>query len=247
MRARISAPVHTGPERTELSIKWVPDLFPGVKRQGGVLNHSPPYSVEVKGRVELYLYSPSKPSWPLLGWTFFVRFFFTYFVGSVWRWLIRGAQIFQNSAFWMLDARRVTWSKFHIEDPQTLGATVQNLVPRTTWILRFVQPWFKISRRNVLPYSWSSVLINHCVDALRLVIWPKALLARTDTHGIPLTKFGCPWNLRSFSCYSPKFAHNWPRVFWSVSSYEIYKSHTHFLNWWFPNSFPGRISLKNFN
>jgi hypothetical protein len=43
--------------------------FPGVKRPGRGVNHPPPSSTEVKEGVELYLYSPSGPSWPLQGLT----------------------------------------------------------------------------------------------------------------------------------------------------------------------------------
>jgi hypothetical protein len=43
--------------------------FPGVKRPGCGADHPPPTSAEVKEIVELYLYSPSGPSWPLLGKT----------------------------------------------------------------------------------------------------------------------------------------------------------------------------------
>jgi hypothetical protein len=39
----------------------------GVKRRGRGFDHPPPTSVEVEERIELYLYSPSGPSWPLLG------------------------------------------------------------------------------------------------------------------------------------------------------------------------------------
>jgi hypothetical protein len=43
-------------------------VFPrGVKRPGRGVDHSPASSAEVKERVELYLYSPSGPSWPVLG------------------------------------------------------------------------------------------------------------------------------------------------------------------------------------
>jgi len=42
-------------------------VFPWVKRPGHGVDHSPPSSAEVKERVELYLYSPSGPSWPVLG------------------------------------------------------------------------------------------------------------------------------------------------------------------------------------
>jgi hypothetical protein len=41
--------------------------FPEVKRPGRSLNHRPPSSTGVKERLELYLYSPSGSSWPVLG------------------------------------------------------------------------------------------------------------------------------------------------------------------------------------
>jgi len=40
--------------------------FLGVKRPGRGVDHPPPYSAEVKERVEVYLFSPSGPSWPVL-------------------------------------------------------------------------------------------------------------------------------------------------------------------------------------
>ena len=43
--------------------------FPGVKRPGRGVNHLPSSSARVKERVELYLFSPSGPSWPVLGTT----------------------------------------------------------------------------------------------------------------------------------------------------------------------------------
>jgi hypothetical protein len=43
--------------------------FPGVKGPGRGVDHPPPYIAEVKERVELYVYSPSGPSWSVLGWT----------------------------------------------------------------------------------------------------------------------------------------------------------------------------------
>ena len=41
--------------------------LPGVKLPGCGLNHPPVSNAEVKERVELYLYTPSRPSWPVLG------------------------------------------------------------------------------------------------------------------------------------------------------------------------------------
>jgi hypothetical protein len=43
--------------------------FLGVKRLGRGVKHPPQSSTEVKARVELYLYSPSRLSWPVLGRT----------------------------------------------------------------------------------------------------------------------------------------------------------------------------------
>ena len=40
---------------------------PGVKLPGRSVNHPPLFSAGVKERVELYLYSPCGPSWPVLG------------------------------------------------------------------------------------------------------------------------------------------------------------------------------------
>jgi len=52
---------------TQLPIQWVPGLCRG-KATGGWRWPPTPVSAEVKERVQLYLYSPFGPSWPVLGW-----------------------------------------------------------------------------------------------------------------------------------------------------------------------------------
>jgi hypothetical protein len=65
--ARFSATVQTGPGVYPASCTMGTGSFLGVKRQGRGVDHPPPSSDEVKERVELYLSSPSGPSWPVLG------------------------------------------------------------------------------------------------------------------------------------------------------------------------------------
>jgi len=66
--ARFSAPIQTSPEVHPASYTMGTGSLPGVKRPGRGVGHLPPSSAEVKERVELYLCSPSGPSWPVLGW-----------------------------------------------------------------------------------------------------------------------------------------------------------------------------------
>ena len=47
--------------------------LPGVKLLGRDVDHPPPSSAEVKKRVELYIYSPFGPSWPVTGWTWTLK------------------------------------------------------------------------------------------------------------------------------------------------------------------------------
>ena len=54
---------------TQPPIQSVLGVSQGVKRPGRGVDHPPPPSAEVKERVELYLYPPSAPSWPVLGWS----------------------------------------------------------------------------------------------------------------------------------------------------------------------------------
>ena len=57
----------TGPGAYPVSCTMGSRAFPGIKRPGIVVDHPLPSSSEVKEKVELYLYSPSRPSWPVIG------------------------------------------------------------------------------------------------------------------------------------------------------------------------------------
>ena len=57
--ARFSAPVQTDPVAHPAFYTMGTGCFQGVKGPGRGVDHPPPYSAEVKERVELYLYSAS--------------------------------------------------------------------------------------------------------------------------------------------------------------------------------------------
>jgi hypothetical protein len=65
--AKFSAAVQTGPGAYLALCTMSTGSFSGVKWPGRGVDHPPPSSAEVKERVDLYLYSPSGPSWPVLG------------------------------------------------------------------------------------------------------------------------------------------------------------------------------------
>jgi len=67
VEARFSAPVETSPGDHSAACTMGTGSFPGVKRLGHGVDYPSPASAEVKERVELYLYSPSGPLWPVLG------------------------------------------------------------------------------------------------------------------------------------------------------------------------------------
>jgi len=64
---RFFAHVPTGPGVQPTSYTVTTGFFSGVNRPGRGVDHPPLPSAEVKERVELYLYSKSGPSWPVIG------------------------------------------------------------------------------------------------------------------------------------------------------------------------------------
>jgi len=66
--AKFSRPIQTGhgahPTASKMGTRSLPW---GVQQPGCGIDHSPPSITKVKGSVELYLYSPFRPSKPVLG------------------------------------------------------------------------------------------------------------------------------------------------------------------------------------
>ena len=67
--ARFSAPVQTDPGAHPAPCTMRTESFPGVKRPGRGADHPPPSKHRGHETVELYLYSPSGPQWPVIGRT----------------------------------------------------------------------------------------------------------------------------------------------------------------------------------
>jgi hypothetical protein len=63
---RFSAPFQTDLEAQNASYTMGNESFPGVNWPGRGVHHPLTSSAEVKERVEIYIYSPSGPSWPVL-------------------------------------------------------------------------------------------------------------------------------------------------------------------------------------
>ena len=61
-------PSRPAPRATQSPIQWTGSLLRGQSGRGVALTHPLPSS-EVKGRIELHLYSPSGPPWPILSRT----------------------------------------------------------------------------------------------------------------------------------------------------------------------------------
>ena len=67
MKAKFSAPVQTGPGDHSASYTIGTESLLWVKRPERDVDYPPQSSAEVKERVELYIYSTSGSSWPVIG------------------------------------------------------------------------------------------------------------------------------------------------------------------------------------
>jgi hypothetical protein len=66
VEARFSASVQIGLGAHPASYTMGTGSSPGAKRRESCIDHPPPSSAEVKEGIELYLYSPFGPSWPVV-------------------------------------------------------------------------------------------------------------------------------------------------------------------------------------
>ena len=87
--ARFSAPVQTGPGAYPASCTMGTGSFLGVKRPEHGVDHPPPSKCRGQERVGLYLYSPSRPQWPVIGRPFTQQFFMDLCIISYWKYTLR--------------------------------------------------------------------------------------------------------------------------------------------------------------
>ena len=67
--ARFSPPVQTGPGAYPAHYTMATRSLPEVKWPRSGTDNPSPLRTEVKERIELHIYSPSGPSWPITGYT----------------------------------------------------------------------------------------------------------------------------------------------------------------------------------
>jgi len=110
-------------------------VFPTVKRPRRGVDHPTPSSAEVKERVQLDLFCPSGPSWPVLGWNLYT--------GIVFKWLL-----------WKLSAMTWTGIKFLY-----LQYTVMCLTSINVSLFQPISTWMHTTCHtlNIMPfrYSWN--------------------------------------------------------------------------------------------
>ena len=68
----------------------------------------------------------------------------------------------------ILGEKIVAGSKFHVDKPQVLGSTVQNVVVRAIWPREFVHPWTTEKMEGPQPmkvgYAGNMVCLVYCAD-----------------------------------------------------------------------------------
>ena len=140
---RFSASVQTGPGAHPVSCTMSTGSFPGVKRPGRGVDHPLPSRAEVEGRVELYICSPSGPSWPVLGRTLPLPFYLlgwdaVYLGTNVWSTeILKGPYCLHHQGRWQ---RRC----IPLKERADLQDTRHGIVYRATVILHHPIKWSTI-------------------------------------------------------------------------------------------------------
>ena len=106
--ARFSASVQTGPGAHPVSYTVGTGYFSGVKRPRRGVDLPPPSSAGVKGRVELYIYSPSVSSWPVIGWTSYRKAVWPCQETAVQTDIVYSSQVLLRSVY---EPSRLCWSR----------------------------------------------------------------------------------------------------------------------------------------
>ena len=117
-------------EPTQSPIKWVPGLFAGNKAAGASRWPPTQSSAEVKERVDLNLYSPSGPSWPVLGRT--LTLLLMHLQGRITKWHngFSGAEFFILTSMYMWHfSSRWCISKFQLPPLTFVAPWRQSLYP----------------------------------------------------------------------------------------------------------------------
>ena len=121
VETRFFAPVQNGPGAHAASYTMGTESLPG-KRPGRGVKRAPPSSAEVEERVEVYLYSPSGPSWPVLGRTLTFTSRKSSSAGSHYYMIFRPGVLFL--AFKMFRARNLGMHKYWLPCFKVLFTTM---------------------------------------------------------------------------------------------------------------------------
>jgi hypothetical protein len=118
MGGRFSTPIQTTPRDHPASCTVGTGSFWGVMWPGHGVDHPPLSSTQVKERVELYLYSPSGPMRPVLGWTL------PYYINNqkctiLWLELLAELTVHvflskQQSCLWFFSYCHLNWTFLHV-------------------------------------------------------------------------------------------------------------------------------------
>ena len=131
---------------TQPPVQWTPGLFPGVKQLGCGIEHPNPSSAEAEG-VELYLYLPFGPSWPLTRWT--LKLYLTCVVfghsnilalSSFLWWQSTTDSIFSNCFWWMVVKSGIFFTNFGIFVPFS-GLSKKNTIQSSVCFCSYIKSW----------------------------------------------------------------------------------------------------------